>query len=283
MNTSYKDFAAMKKHVGIAGFTIMLIMGGCTSHAPFNSSFPVTIKQAEAARHQMQAAPKPLARPVVVLSGILDPGLISQTLAIHLRRITGEQRIISVAFPGSMTFEACRAKVIDRVERAFASTDSGWTTEVDVVAISMGGIVARFAALQGDANRRPARRLRIANLYTISTPHRGARLAALPTFDQRRVDMRSGSDLLQRLDAALPAARYTLYPYVRLGDLVVGAANAAPPGSTAWWLPNPPLALAHAGAYSDPRIVTDIVRRLRGEPPWTISPPAPLPVAGTSP
>ena len=99
MNTSYKDFAAMKKHVGIAGFTIMLIMGGCTSHAPFNSSFPVTIKQAEAARHQMQAAPKPLARPVVVLSGILDPGLISQTLAIHLRYTCAALPASSASFP----------------------------------------------------------------------------------------------------------------------------------------------------------------------------------------
>lgn len=283
MKLRYKDSAAMKKHVGIAGLTIMLIMGGCTTHAPFNSSFPVTIKQAEAARHQMQAAPKSLARPVVVLGGILDPGLIAQTLATHLRRITGEQRIIAVAFPASMTFEACRAKVIDRVERAFASTDPDWTTEVDVVAISMGGIVARFAALETDTARRPARRLRIANLFTISTPHRGAKFAVLPTFDRRRIDMRSGSDLLQRLDAALPAARYTVYPYVRLGDFIVGAANAAPPGSTAWWLPNAPFALAHSGAYSDPRIVTDIARRLRGEQPWTTSPPAPLPVAATSP
>ena len=117
----------------------------------------------------------------------------------------------------------------------------------------------------------------MARLFTISTPHRGADLAALPTWDARQIDMRAGSDLLRQLDAALPTTRYSVYPYVRLGDVLVGAANTAPPGTTPWWVANQPLSLPHAGAYTDPRIVADIARRLRHEPPFTTDPPAPLP------
>jgi len=58
------------------------------------------------------------------------------------------------------------------------------------------------------------------------------------------------------------------------GDTVVGPQYAAPTGRTAWWVPNPPGELAHVGAMTDPRILSDVLRRLRGEKPWTTHPPA---------
>ena len=41
---------------------------------------------------------------------------------------------------------------------------------------------------------------------------------------------------------------------------------------------HPPLELSHIGAVLDPRILADIVLRLRNEPPLTHEPRAPLPV-----
>ena len=96
----------------------------------------------------------------------------------------------------------------------------------------------------------------------------------VPTFDQRVIDMRSGSEFLDRLNAA--PRRYELIPYARLGDMVVGEENAAPPGETAWWLAKSG-GPAHMLAATDARILADIARRLRGEEPLTISPAAPLP------
>ena len=89
--------------------------------------------------------------------------------------------------------------------------------------------------------------------------------------------MRAESGFMLRLNEALSTAGYPIYPYVRLNDVIVGPANAAPPGTTAWWVDNPPLQPGHIAATTDPRIEADIFRRLRGETPYTLSPPSPLP------
>jgi pimeloyl-ACP methyl ester carboxylesterase len=162
---------------------------------------------------------------------------------------------------------ACRDRLLRAVEQAFPGEDLTWTTEVDVVAQSMGGLVARYAALPPPDGQ--GRRLRIARLFTISTPHRGARLACLPTLHPLHRSMRPDSPIVAALQAALPQARYELYPYVGYHDLIVGREHAAPQGQTAWWVDTGPPGLAHLGAMLDPRIQADIARRLRGEPPFT--------------
>ena len=223
--------------------------------------------EAKAALRQMRREPKPLSRPVVVAGGIHDPGFVAPHVARVLgSAITGSDSIISVAFvgPGARTLDTCRDRLIDAVQKTFGPTDGDVTAEVDVVGYSMGGIVARHAARQ----RTEGRRLGIRRLFTISTPHRGARLAALPTLDQRKIDMRPGSDFLAALDADLAAANYEVYSYARVGDLVVGTENTAPTGRNPWWVVGGPLVLSHLGAGHDPRILADIARRLRGEPPF---------------
>jgi hypothetical protein len=86
--------------------------------------------------------------------------------------------------------------------------------------------------------------------------------------------MRRGSAFLAELDDQLASASYELYTYARLGDMIVGVENAAPPGMDPWWVANPPLGLAHLGAPHDPRILADILRRLRGEPALATRPAA---------
>jgi pimeloyl-ACP methyl ester carboxylesterase len=149
---------------------------------------------------------------------------------------------------------------------------------VDVIAVSIGGVVARHAAAATPTP--PGRRLRVARLFTISSPHRGAALAAFPAMPfvgGVQADLRPGSKFLRTLEHNERPGTYPVYPYVRLGDSLVGAANAAPHGQDPWWVATPPLEGAHTMAYCDGRIVADIARRLRGEEPFAKEPPEPLP------
>jgi hypothetical protein len=260
---------------------------GCSGDCPRNPSFPLKMADAKLAWKQMKNDPKPLDRPVIVLGGIYDPGIVAEHVAHELREIaTPDAQVISLTFFEIHSFDHCAQKLIDAVDRAFPTDDAQRTTEVDVVAFSMGGLVARWAAAERpplsdseDASQTTAiaRRLRIGRLFTISTPHRGAKLAWIPTFDQRVIDMRHDSAFLTALDAQ--STDYQLIPYARLGDSVVGAENAAPAGRNPWWLA-PSFTLSHMLAGHDVRILADIARRLRGEEPFTTEPAEPLPENG---
>ncbi len=260
---------------------ILLQLAGCAT-GPVNPSFPLAVDEARAEIDAMSASPKPAARPVLVLGGYMDPGLGTPKIVATIARVTGEkEQVLAVHFFMRGSFEACRDHLIRQVEAAFPSDDPHWTREVDVIGGSMGGIVARFAAMpreaESDDAARPAKRLKIARLFTVSSPHRGAKMAVLPTFDSLAPDMREDSDHLKKLDAALVNCGYELVPYARLGDAVVGEENTAPQGVTPWWVGNPPLEFSHLNSFRDQRILADISRRLRGETPYTKSPAAPLP------
>ena len=245
-------------------FTIVAVAtAGCVGHAGTNPSFDVTAPQARQAMREMAASPKPLARPVIVLDG-MGPPLAS--------RVTGVQ------FAFCFSLDDCRRRVIETVERLYPSADPDWTSEVDVIGVSMGGVVARCAAAPPEV-RRAGKRLRVARLFTISSPHRGAVIASRlpPLIGPIQVELRQDSSFLRSLGQREDLASYELVPYVRLGDVIVGDANAAPENQLPHWLSTPPLEDAHLTAFADPRIVADIARRLRGEAPFAMDPRAPLP------
>ncbi|MBT8486407.1 MAG: hypothetical protein HKO59_18010 [Phycisphaerales bacterium] len=253
--------------------SLLLIIGGCTA-TPTNPTFALTERQARLAWDAMCDTPRPFERPVIVLGGIHDPGLVAPNVARHLREVSSEETlVVPISFFTTGTFDACRRRVLTVMDDTLPADDPEETTEVDVVAVSMGGLVARHAARAVAGERR----LRVKRLFTIATPHRGARLAELPTFDRRILDMRSGSAFLARLNGNMHPDDPELFPYTRLGDAIVGPERTAPPHQTPWWVPNPPLTFAHLTAAHDPRILADIARRLRGEPPFAVTPPAPLP------
>lgn len=245
---------------------------GCST-SPTNPSFALSENDARQALVEMHKTPQPLARPVVILGGYLDPGLAPAELKSIIHQTTGDGRIVTVTFANASSFDECRKRTVDAVQKAFPSDDPGQTVEVDVVAVSMGGLIARCAALEETDQRT----LRIVRLFTISTPHCGADLAGLPTLSALHRDMRAGSYFLSQLNGDDSTTTYELIPYVRLGDLTVGAENAAPAGRVAWWVSNQFLSAAHGFAYADPRIQADLCRRLREETPYTTAPPAPLP------
>jgi pimeloyl-ACP methyl ester carboxylesterase len=267
----------------VCSLPFLLLAVGCAEQ-PTNASFPVTTRDARAALGAMRDEPKPLARPLVILGGMNDPGFAAGILRGEFRRVTGDDRVIGVSFLFCGDFDACRRHVIAAVDRAFPSDDPACTTEVDVVGVSMGGLVARHAAVPAADEGPGARRLRIARLFTISSPHRGASLAVLPALSRLHADMRPDSPFLQELATSEAAAGgYEICPYVRLGDGIVGATNAAPHGQVPWWVPGAVFQDAHVMAAVDARIIADVARRLRGEDPLTKYPPQPLPGRGDAP
>jgi pimeloyl-ACP methyl ester carboxylesterase len=247
-------------------------LAGCAADRPLNPSFPLTLAAARQAARALDAAPRRPPRPVVVIGGILDSPARVDRLAARLRALTADDAVIvAVSVRDAPSFDAALAALQEAL-RALPSPAPGAAPAVDVVGLSMGGLVARRAAGEG--------RLRIRRLFTLATPHRGARAAMLPAWQARVRDMRPGSPFLRALDADLPrqvAAGMVVIPYVRLGDAVVGSANAAPPGQHPLWVANQPFQLSHSQIDGDERLLVDIARRLRGEPPYSSLPAAPLP------
>ena len=251
-----------------------VMMAGCNADMSVNGSFDIAPDVADDYLRGVRKERQPLERPIVILSGFLDPGFAATSIKSKLKRLFDDDRILSISFATSSDFHVARDRVIEKIDDTWPpDTDSEETIEVDVIAHSMGGLVARYAAMPLEGRRR----LRVARVFTVATPHGGADAADLPTWHKMQKAMRTGSDFLEQLDAHWPKRDYELYPYVRLGDFVIGSENAAPPGEKPWWLDNQPLTLPHMGAYSDPRILGDIVRRLRGEEPYTTEPREPLP------
>lgn len=256
---------------------VMLIAAGCLSIGcavqPENPSFRVTANAADADLARMTHDPHPLQRPLVVVTGFLDPGVAAVSLGGQFRDTTGDSRIAIVSLFECLSFEQCAQKIVSVVDHAFPCCDPSFTREVDVVGFSMGGLAARFAADPGPTHQR---RLRINRLFTIDSPNQGADGAAkIPVLHPLQGDMRPGSPVVKRLNALHRA--YRSYSYVRLGDTAIGLPNAAVPGAPLWWIPSPPLSNPHIFAFTDARIRADIARRLRGETPLASFPPAPLP------
>lgn len=212
-----------------------------------------------------------LARPLLILSGYRAPGTMGGSLAWRLRRLLGiriaQVRLVSYPHRGDMDRIARLVGSIARREFPHASS-------FDVIGISMGGLIARMLHSPAEATRTGTPPLVIDRLFTLATPHRGARLAERIRPDRAATDMRAGSARLQRLDQSpLPAV---LRCYTILNDITVGAPNTAPHGTTPIWVPGTPF-FSHSLISEHPLIVLDLALNLAGLTPLLT--PAPLPKA----
>lgn len=239
-------------------------------HGTAHPRHPEPAAEASLRLSQYAESPSVPERPILVLGGYMDPGFASGSLERALRRACGpDTEIVAVSFGDCTSMAQCRDRVLEatRSLRA-AQPDLGF----DVVANSMGGLVARHGALSPEEIAAcglpsPAQpgMLRIHRLYTICTPHLGARMAEGPLGSPMTGDMRHGSKFLSCLDSALPNAPYSITCFARVGDSIVGAERSAPAGIEAILFDTPPFELAHVDAHRDPRILLVIVRSLRGD------------------
>lgn len=260
-------------------FYPLLLLGLCTHllgschMGSDNPGFSVEVDEAKSLLAQQEQEQPSLVRPLLLLSGYTDPGIAPEYLVTQFSNIFAEDRMIGMNFYTTLTMDDCRDRVIEKTNQAFPSSDPNQTVVVDVIAHSMGGLISRYSAMDIPGKCR----LRIARLFTITTPHQGALISIPPSLDPRVEDMRAGSNFLQTLDSAFPERDYELICYTRLGDTIVAPRAAAPPDYPLWWVPNIPFTAAHLNAPSDPRILLDMVLRLQNQKPVTIDPAPPLP------
>jgi hypothetical protein len=260
----------------VFAIALWFFFAGCAT-GPDNPSFPLTMAQARLEIAAMRKNPRPLPRPLVVIGGYEDPFFATDLAFPYYWAAMYEPKIIEVSLINCGSIEECRAHILAEVNAVCGNTDPNWTAEVDVVGVSLGGLAARFAAAPSRIPNAP-QRLRIARLFTMSSPLAGAKAADLALTDFQR-ELRRDSPLFKYLAAADPDPKYEIYSYVHLGDEMVGQENAALPGRTPYWLPNIPfvLILPHPQIMLDDRVYADIIRRLRGETPYTLPTPAPFP------
>jgi pimeloyl-ACP methyl ester carboxylesterase len=166
----------------------------CAVTALLTLSVPVALRR-ERVREVDGRDPR---RPVILLHGYAQHSANFLWLVRRLRR-DGWLHLYSVrhtALGGDIERSALRlATTIDRIRR-----ESG-AAEVDVIAHSMGGLVARVCL------RARGRESGIARLITLGTPHQGTVAFPRLGLDPMLGQMRPGSALLRRLaDDPAPAA-----------------------------------------------------------------------------
>ena len=242
-----------------------------------NQAFPLTFEAARQELRAMRESPGGLSRPVVVLSGWRAINMLPRNLIANLAPTVagGPAQFEPVAYPWETNFEANAQAVVQAVERRWPSASTIHTTEVDAIGVSMGGLVARVAAMPagwacpmpvGRSEASVRKRLKIKRLFTIGSPHRGAWLADRFPIDPAARKMRSNSLFLRRLDEGKAEQAEEMLCYARLHDEFVGATKCAPAGEVPYWLGGLRV-LSHLTIAQDPRILADIARRLRGEAP----------------
>lgn len=243
------------------------------SRGVVNPAFCPTADEVQAKWAQLAATPHEHPRTVVVVCGWRAPLAALRTVRASLKQLMPGTRVVPIAFAQASSMahaDAATRKVLD----ARGLTDA----PIEVVAISMGGLVAR--ALAAGTFARP---VPIVNLFTFATPHRGAVLAKLIRPDAAARDMRPGSAFLRDLDSALDRASFELTPYGYLRDWWVGCENTAPPGRTPHWLDPQGFRgrlLSHFMITTERRIILDVALRLRGLS--ALSQPGPLPGSAPS-
>ncbi len=212
---------------------------------------------------RMARTPRPLQRPVIVLAGWRSPHFTPAVLARSLAALTSgsdaDFLVLSYLWTGRFDRAVEHVRCSVRARHADAP--------VDVVAISMGGLVARAAARSEPESSKP---LHIARLFTLSTPHRGATLARFVRPDDCARVMKPGSQVIQKLDAELSSAAYELICYGQPRDWWIGDQTQAPVGRPLHWADTNSALWRIASHFCVNRnrlIIADLARRLRGEDP----------------
>ncbi len=211
---------------------------------------------------RMSGTPVVLERPVVVVKGWRSFESNAEVLARRLRVLTGagDGVVRTFSYRSSRGVDVIAGEIAGSLDRVFGrGTRKGG---VDVVGVSMGGLVGRWMSATGMA--------RVERLFTVVSPHRGAALARWFGFlDASTGQMAPGSAFLRELevmeDRVPEAERPEVVTYGRLRDWWVGTGNTSLGGHEHVVVRPPWNALAHLTATRDRTIPLLIAARLRGE------------------
>ena len=190
------------------------------------------------------------APPVVLVPGIWDKSSIFNRMTARLEN-AGWSAIAVRLKPndGSVTIEQSADEL-----RQLIDARLGPRRSLDLVAFSMGGLVARYYA------QRLGGLARIAHFVTISTPHHGTRAAYLESLPAVR-EMRPGSPFLQDLDRdAASLARVSITSiWTPLDFFISPAVSSRLPFGTDVQIP----VLLHFLMPCDERVIEAVMRGLR--------------------
>lgn len=258
---------------------LVLVPFGCVPIGASNPAIAVSSQTLRSERERMRADPVKLERPVLILSGYRAMPSIANRLCYRIKGMTSqnEDDFLTISYTFGDDLHELAQRALREVQERWPSDDPDETIEVDVLAISMGGLVARHAALPPDqrppttqppeADAAPAeasRRLKIHRLFTFGSPHRGAILAKSIAIDPAARAMKPSSDYIRQLNSTWQSVDYELIPYAHLHDGWVGATHSAPPGMNPFW-DRGRLLLSHFSVSGNPLFLVDTARRLRGE------------------
>lgn len=213
---------------------------------------------------------------LLVLAGYRAPWVQVRNLERSLVRLTHRREVVAVAYPTAGTV----AGVLGRVRAALDAAWPGWADSgngggaVDVVGVSMGGLVGRSlaAGLNGDTLAATGPRLPVRRMITLCTPHRGAVAAEWVRPDVLAGQMRAGSAWLRAINAAEAEGGgrgCPLIAYTQTADWMVGASRSVPEGGLARGDAHVHLrgrlVMSHFLVSSERVVLVDVARRLRGE------------------
>src|ERR1051325_10533415 len=134
----------------VAGVVFCAAIGGCIALPSPSAPAPAVTRESAAAElSALYNRPKPLSRPVVVLSGYRTLGIHAAPLLAKVRHATSgyDQDFLLLAYPLNTDFDQLADYVVREVEKKWPGDDPKQTVPVDVVGVSMGGLVGRWAAL----------------------------------------------------------------------------------------------------------------------------------------
>ena len=190
--------------------------------------------------------------PVVMVHGIDDSPRVFGALeaALDCAGITRRSAVTLTPNDGALPLEALAAQLETHVEQVRRETGS---QQVDVVAFSMGALVARVWMLEQDG------RHRVRRFVSISGPHAGTGTGWLRS-NPGATQMRWNSPLLQRLSrdasAFAPAEVFTLWSPLDL--MIVPAASSRLSGARERTFP----VLLHPLMLTDGRVLRAVTEAL---------------------
>ncbi|MCE9584243.1 MAG: alpha/beta hydrolase [Planctomycetes bacterium] len=246
----------MKRSVlAVLVLTWAIVLSGCSA-AEKKRSREVFADQREAERAMkaMADAPRPLQRPVILLTGWAEApsGWARFQKWLEAATCGCDRQILVPDLRGPGGLMAAAEKVVE------LCAEMG---DVDVVAHSAGGLIAREAARKS----RGGRRLHVARLLTIATPHQGTawgKFWPILPYPLQAADCRPASGFIASLDNDMSTTSMAISTYWTEGDIVVPKESAEAVGGEHHAYARPRGFFIHRRCAGDPRLARDVIAKL---------------------